>query len=203
MALISLATAKARLPYLVASSGPSAPGLSDADIQRYINDASGAAESVARRDLAASDYTEIVSGNGRYEIMLGHYPVESITSVKIASDGGFDSADAVTDYELDADSGILYRRTSVWPKGNRNIQIVYRAGYGLEAGEGEEDPTYLVPDKLQRAVCEVIDWMYQRDRNQTIGIRTTIGADGLQTSYSLDVPLSARSVFESYREMRV
>lgn len=202
MSLVSLATAKEWLPHLVDSAGPSAPGLSDEDLQRYIDAASRSAERVARRDLAASDYTEVLSGGGCQELMLGHWPVESITSVKISSDGSFDAVDEVTDYDNDADIGLLFRRSG-WQRGTRNIQVVYRAGYGLEADGGEEDPTYLVPDDLQRAVCEVIDWMYQRDRNQTIGIRTVVGADGLETSYSLDVPLSARSVFDSYREVRV
>jgi hypothetical protein len=200
--LVDLATAKSWLPHLVEALGPSAPGMNDEDLQRYIDAATVTAERVAGRGLAARDRTEILSGIGTYWLSVSAYPVQSITSIKISGTGDFEAAETVTDYELEAESGMLYRR-ALWPEGSRNIQISYNGGYGLPAEAPGEDPDYLVPDDLTRAVCEVIDWMWQRDRNQTIGIRTTIGADGLQTSYSLDVPLSARSVFESYREVRV
>jgi hypothetical protein len=200
--LVGLNTAKSWLSHLVESLGPSAPGMTDEDLQRYIDAATTTAERVAGRGLAARDRTEVLNGFATSWLSVSAYPVQSITSVKISGTGDFESAETVTDYELEAESGMLYRR-SLWPSGSRNIQVVYNGGFGLPAGEGGEDPDYLVPDDLTRAVCEVIDWMYQRDRNQTIGIRTTIGADGLQTSYALDVPLSARSTFESYREVRV
>jgi hypothetical protein len=202
MALVDLATVKAWLPHLVETAGPSAPGISDADLQRYIDAASTTAERVCGRNLSARDYTETVNGSGSKELYTRGFPVQSVTSVKIAGIEEFAEVDPIIDYQLDAEIGMLYRRSG-WPRGSRNIQVVYNGGYWLPAGEEEEDPTYLVPDDLTRAVCEVIDWMYQRDRNQTIGIRTTIGIDGLQTSYALDVPLSAKSVFESYREVRV
>jgi hypothetical protein len=176
--------------------------MTDEDLQRYIDAATVTAERVAGRGLAARDRVEVVSGSGSKGILVSSYPVQSITSVKISGTGDFDAAETVTDYEIESESGMIYRR-SLWPSGSRNIQVVYNGGYGLPVESPGTDPDYLVPDDLTRAVCEVIDWMYQRDRNQTIGIRTTIGADGLQTSYSLDVPLSARSVFESYREVRV
>jgi uncharacterized phiE125 gp8 family phage protein len=199
--LVGLNTAKSWLPHLVESLGPSAPGMTDEDLQRYIDAATTTAERVAGRHLAARDYAETYDGEGRRVLLLYRYPVQSVTSVKISTSGDFDavSAEASDSYEVEPARGALIRRGS-WARGYRSIKVEYRAGYELSTTAGAD---HYVPDDLTRAVCEVIDWMYQRDRNQTIGIRTTIGADGLQTSYALDVPLSARSVFESYREVRV
>lgn len=199
MSLVDLDTARAWLPHLDETTGPGSSGLADADLQRYIDAASTTAERVSGRQLAARDYIEITSGSGNADLVLRYFPVQSVTSVQISGEGDFDSADPITDYEIEPETGALLRRSG-WTKGTRNIRVEYRAGYELDSVAGAD---YHVPDDLTRAVCEVIDWMYQRDRNQTIGIRTTIGADGLQTSYSLDVPMSARSVFEGYREVRV
>ena len=200
MGLIDLATAKSWLPHLVETAGPTATGVADNELQAYIDAASTTAERVAGRHLAARDYTEIYSGDSSRELRLSGWPILSVTSVKIASDGDFSGAVAEDSsiYEIDQATGTLIRR-SRWTKGFRNIEVTYRAGYELPATGGN----FTVPEDLERAIVEVIDWMRQRDLNQTVGIRTTIGADGLQTSYSLDVPMSARSVFHSFREVRV
>jgi len=198
--LIDLATAKEWLPHLVETAGPTAAGRTDSELQSYIDAASTTAERLAGRNLAARDYTAIYSGDGSRELRLSGWPILSVTSVKIASDGDFSSATAEDSgtYEIDQATGTLIRR-SRWSSGYRNIEVTYRAGYELPATGGN----FTVPEDLERAIVEVIDWMRQRDLNQTVGIRTTIGADGLQTSYSLDVPMSARNVFDSFREVRV
>ena len=201
MGLVDLATAKEWLPHLVDTTGPhSGNALTDDELQSYIDAASKTAERVARRKLSADDYVEVCDGPGRRELLLSQWPILSVTSVIISSDGSFSTTDPESSdtYEIDGAPGVLARR-SLWPEGYRNIQVTYRAGYELPANGGD----YTVPEDLERAVIEVIDWMRQRDLNQTIGIRTVIGADGLQTSYSLDVPMSARSVFESYGEVKI
>ncbi len=199
-ALVDLNTAKAWLPHLVQTAGPASNSLTDEEMERYIEAASQAAERVSRRNLAARNYIDVYSGRGHNELLLMYWPVIAVTGVRIAADGMFDDAvDEPSDsYELADQCGGLIRRRS-WPTGYRSIRVSYRAGYELPSVGG----VHVVPSDLERAVCEVIDWMRQRDLNQTIGIRTTIGADGLQTSYSLDVPLSARRVFESYQEVRI
>lgn len=201
MGLVDLATAKEWLPHLVDTTGPqSGNALSDDELQSYIDAASTTAERVANRKLSAADYVEVYSGPGKRELLLAKWPILSVAEVKIASDGDFDgtTAEDSDTYEIDGSFGLLIRRSG-WSNGYRNIQVSYRAGYELPSTGGD----YTVPEDLERAVVEVIDWMRQRDLNQTIGIRTVVGADGLQTSYALDVPMSARNVFEAYREVRV
>lgn len=112
-----------------------------------INDPATAAEESSLRDLEVIDIwvpalsrridelcgpvvtrtiTETHSGNGRDKLYLRTPPAVSITSVTVDGDeiasGG---------YDLDNDNrflAILYRTTSTWPDGRRNIVVEYEAG---------------------------------------------------------------------------
>ena len=84
---------------------------------------------VFMRNAARTDY---LTGDGGNVLSLPLLPIESITSVKIASDRDFASVDALTaedDYRHDPDSGLLWYQPGNWPKYRRGIQVVYVGGY--------------------------------------------------------------------------
>jgi hypothetical protein len=182
-ALISLATARS-----LVSGLPSV----DADLEQLIEAASRIANRYARRHLAATNYTERLSGYGGDALLLRQRPVQSITSVHIDSNRLFGNDTAVTDYEADTPAGILYRYSG-WTRGRRNIQVVYRAGYELAS----------VPEDLQGAVANVAYWLYRRVQENAIGIRSITSPDGINTAIDLSIPLASRQIFEGDPEVLV
>jgi len=70
--------------------------------------------------------TETHSGDGRDNLYLRTPPAVSVTSVTLNGD-----ALPADGYDLDNDNrflAILYRTTSTWPDGRRNIVVEYQAG---------------------------------------------------------------------------
>lgn len=181
-ALISVATARAWLSGL-----PSV----DADVERLIESASQIANSYAQRHLAATGYTERLSGSGSSILLLKQHPIQSITSVHIDGSWEFGTDTVCTDYESDTSAGILYLYSG-WPVGERNIKVVYRAGYELAS----------VPKEIQQAVVEVMAWTQRRITGGQVGMSTHSFGDE-SVSYEMTPPVSAQRIFESYRDARI
>ena len=181
-ALISIDTARAWIPGLSAMADP--------DLERMIGGASATADRLTGRALAAQDHVVTIHGSGRRELKVPHYPVQTITDVRIDAGGVFGPETVVIDYDADLPTGFLYRRSG-WPDGWRNVRVDMRAGYEIDGA----------PEDLQAAVAEVIEWMSRRVQEQAIGIRTITSPDGINTAFDLDVPMAARNVFKAYREV--
>lgn len=124
--------------------------------------ASAAIASYCRRTLAKQTYSELFRLDGAIErIILSEYPVITLTSV--TEDG---VVLAATDYELDTDTGVLYRLCSdyrtCWTA--CKITVVYIAGFVLP---GTASPAVrTLPQDLEDAALRLIKAEYnarQRD----------------------------------------
>ncbi len=175
-----------------------APNSDQTVVEYLINSVTEQGEMIAGRRLKARAYGVGLSspydfdGNGRSRMLLPNFPVNSITSVCIDSSRTFASADnlAATDYAFDAESGVL---TLLWGfvfiEGLLNVRITHNAGFST------------VPDRVQLAVIEAVAWNLSRVRGSNIGLRTvSSSAGGISSSYEIEMPLSARRVFESLRD---
>lgn len=182
-AIISLDTARSWIPGLAS--------LTDHDLERMIGAASAVADRLTGRTLAAMAHVVVIDGTGSKSLKAPHYPIQSITDVRIDSSGTFGDDTIVTDYDEDHAGGYLYRRSG-WPEGWRNVRLDMRGGYEVDGA----------PEDLQAAVAEVIEWMSRRVSEQAIGIRAITSPDGINTAFDLDVPMAARNVFKGYREVR-
>ena len=97
------------------------------------------------RKIFTDTFTELHSGDGKSHILvLEHYPVSSITSIHDDLDRTFASASLLvdgTDYKLvdedDVDGEnpgtVLRLDGNVWTKGDKNIKVIYDAGYATTA----------------------------------------------------------------------
>jgi uncharacterized phiE125 gp8 family phage protein len=127
--------------------------------------ASSAIEAYCGRPFARATLTEQISPRGRQVVNLSLYPVVSIASVTMGSY-------PVTDYQLDAESGQLWRSMGwTWaaltlpditqdPDPNmadRNLTVAYTAGYILPGSPGAD-----LPAALQYAAVRVAATMYSR-----------------------------------------
>lgn len=104
--------------------------LTDAVLSTLVSQVSRAIEAHCHRTFADTNYTEYHDGDLANEVPLRQYPIISITSVHEDTARAFGSSALVSadDYTFEKDSGLLlvdYRL----PRGNRNVKVVYRAGY--------------------------------------------------------------------------
>lgn len=117
--LVALATVKLRLGITDSAQ--------DSLLTDLIDEASSAITDVLDFELARQRYEDRFFGNGRRTLVLGRWPVDPATLTITVDDV------AVTDFELDPDSGLVYRQLG-WPSGDgedRNILADYFAGYIL------------------------------------------------------------------------
>lgn len=145
----------------------------DTRLTQWIDVASEAVEGFCKRIFAVADYTVDLNGSGRQTLILPQFPIISLTSVKVDAARAFGASTILTVDEhfiVDNPSGTLTRMAACWPKGTKNIRVVFRAGY--EAAS--------IPKDLQQAVAEVaIDRMI-RGRSAEDG-----GAHGVITAESI------------------
>ena len=102
---------------------------------RLIEAATSAIERYCRRSFASEEVTEYISGNGTSRIWLDRRPVVEITSVTVNDVSLDNTANAA--WVLDPLTGTLTRGTGQhdsqlamhWPRGTRNIVVVYTGGF--------------------------------------------------------------------------
>jgi hypothetical protein len=156
-------------------------------VEFLISAASAQAEKIADRVLAARDVDITIDSNGGTDFLLPSWPVNAIEKVTVngreLESGG---------YSVKAQSGILRVRERV-PEGWDAIVFKGNIGY---------DP---VPEDLQQAVIEVISANLRRFKGTggNVGIKAMSANNMITTQYELDMPVTSRSVFMSYKGARV
>lgn len=177
-----------------------APNSDQTFVEYLINSISEQAEMIAGgRRLKSRSYSPtglrpyIFDGNGREEFILPEWPVTAITHVYIDSSRAWGATTELdpADYIYDIDTGLLYYPDHTFDEGLRNIRIDRTGGW------------VVVPDYVQQAVIETVVWTRSRLRTSSIGMRTVGGPNGISSSYEIEIPMSARKVFESLRDGRV
>lgn len=145
----------------------------DTQLATYITQASDRVESFCNRTFAQESISETFRLDHREnELVLTRFPVTAITSV--VENG---ASLATSDYELDADSGVLRRLQSDtktrWPCGK--IVVEYVCGYLLPGDVGRD-----LPRDIERAAILLVkqfasnsDRDLMTKRETTEGVRTT------------------------------
>jgi hypothetical protein len=191
-------TTWARVQALLGTSG--APNTDQTLVEYLINSISDQAEMIAGgRRLKSRSYSPtgstpyIFDGNGREEIILPEWPVTAISHVYIDSTRAWGAATEIdaADFVFDVDTGLLYYPGRTLTAGIRNLRIDRTAGWAT------------VPDYVQQAVVETVIWTRSRLRGSNIGMRSVGGPNGISSSYEIEIPMSARKVFESLRGGRI
>lgn len=167
-------------------------GLEAGDQAKYeslINAASAVANKYTGRKLSARDYIVRLDGNGKDEILLPEFPVNSVTSVFIDTAREFGSESEITDYVLYEEEGSIYYEGK-FPDDRKCVQIAYNAGF----------PADSIPEDIQIAVVEIVAWMAHRlsDNGTGVGIRQFNEAGGGTIEYEMNLPLSAQRKLDPY-----
>lgn len=117
----------------------------DTYLARLINAASEAIERYCDRHFEKASLIEKVAGQGSQRILLSRTPILSVTSVTLSG-----SVLAPSEYEVEAEAGMIYRSTG-WPwsamhrpgivqdpypgSETKNIEVTYTGGYVLPKDE--------------------------------------------------------------------
>lgn len=172
----------------------------DFKIEQFINSASEKIETYLNRKLAAKSYTERVDGNRNVRVILKHYPVESVSSVKLSSSWDFtvDAID-VDDYHI-SDDGVLTFKNSTAKRGNLNLQVVYNGGYVLpnspvQVGEA-------LPSAIKMACIEFVKWLWNIDHDERFGVSSR-NKQGQTVSYVKGIPQEIMAMIEDYKRVEV
>ncbi len=153
----------------VAAAWPKFSGLPQQEQTDLIADASAAVQNWCRRNFGQLTYTEQYDGSGLGRIWLAQRPVLAVAQVLVNGDA-LDNTYGTAFYfvpetgELGRGSGQDDRRFQAWfPKGSRNIQVTYSAGY-LD-----------IPSPVKRATIITCRWLYDSARIDYVTQSESIG----------------------------
>jgi len=150
--------------------------------------------------LTAADQTEYYTGACPF-LQVDRYPVAALTSIKVATDYVFTSAEALvadTDYRLlrGGAKGIIHRLYMDWESQPDCIQIVYRGGYcsaGVTPGTGE---TALPADLREAAILQAAFLFKRKD---DIGLSAVSFDGGSISKFSaLDLLPLVKDILSNY-----
>lgn len=188
-ALVTMAEAKDQL-----SITTTTPEL-DARVERWINAASQMIETYLDRKLIYQTYTERKDGRRSDRIILSQFPVVSVVSLHDDINWGFTSTSLIdaNDYWIEEDSTIVLKGF-FFARGNRNIKIVYSAGYKspVLGGLGPE-----LPKDLSYACLLTVEWLEKMRNDKRVGV-TSKSKNGESISFTNELPLEVRNMIDRY-----
>lgn len=102
----------------------------DQEVRKYILQVQDLIEQVTNRNLDGEILREEYYDGGFDYLGLQSFPVQSITSLKIATDRNFDGATAEdSSGYFTTEEGFLYLRDEVFPEGDNVVQLIYKGGF--------------------------------------------------------------------------
>jgi hypothetical protein len=147
------------------------------------------------RQVVPRAKTEYLDGDGRVDIGLGNYPVDTLTSVEFLNDDGtvgttVDVTDGTGDLWLRKEIGVLVMKPgqSTFPKGVRNVKVIYSPGFNP------------VPNSITAAAMFILAKWWRDQENKRGDDILSISIEGQTFSYSQDpLPSKAKGALEPFR----
>jgi hypothetical protein len=183
-ALVSVELAKAHLKI------PSADTTQTPIIELLINMTSQHIENYCSRSFKSRSVTRYYDGTNQKNVLLGEYPVNSITAVYIDNDRDFDEPTALispTEYAV-IDEEVLRRHDYFWPTGSQNIKVEMNVGF-VE-----------IPSDLQWATLQILEQAYRGNQDRRVGRRNTSKGDESVT-YLDSWPFDAIAIIDMYKNI--
>jgi len=168
-------------------------------LRDFINEASQLCESYCNRFFRERTITQIISGGSTYEIMLNQWPINSIDEVYFDAKHVFDASSLVpaSSYivgENEKGEGIsIEMLAGRFPRGRKNIKIVYKAGYPNIAD---------LPADLQLACKRTAAYYYKQQQNEDF-IENAKSKGGENITLIDGLPLSASLLLDPHVRMEV
>ena len=134
------------------------------------------------------EYVEYQDGDRKSYLILKAVPIISIENLWISSAREYDSDSLIDsdDYRFEP-FGLIKLYENFLPVGYDTVKIEYTAGYAA------------VPDDVQMAVADAVDWNYKQRNNQATGIEAQTFPDGITTTFQTQIPFETIRVLMRYR----
>jgi hypothetical protein len=159
----------------------------DEKIRMFINQASSMIESHTKRVLYSKEHSEYYDGRKNNRIIINQFPILGGSAngnkpvLYISANWDYSTPVDPNSYNF-TDDEIVYN--SVFPKGTRNIKVIYRAGLG---NVDENAGTNTFPEDLQIACLMTVDWLYSSSTDKRIGKSSRNKGDE-SVGYSFGLP---------------
>ena len=182
---------------------PSAELSLDDLVITMINLASDRIERFCNRKFIKQTHTEFKDGNRVKRILLHQWPVNSVTTLHIDSRRVFGSSTLVdsSDYDLDFDEkgeGIgVVLFDQIFPRGTRNVKIVYDAGY-IDPATSEIS----LPGDVRGACLFLVQYYFQHQQQADIHQASKTKGDETVT-INLDMPEFVQSMLVDYQRCEI
>jgi len=171
----------------------------DDKLESFAEEAEATVKDYLNRDLTSGTYTEYFDGNGTNQLILGQFPITSVTSISVWDDADeeWDALVEDTDYErlvIKEGDYCIYLDDYVFEKGTHNYKVVYVAGY----------ETASIPYKIKLACKKIMKLLYDESplKNNTLGKQSfQKGASGQGENFGLDLNAVDR-VLKTIRDYR-
>lgn len=172
-------------------------------LNQLIASASEAVETYCGRRFAKTVYTEYDDGRGDSRLVLDHRPIVSVTSVHDDLRRTFDAGSLVSpdDYIVRELAGIIellrsaagfYSSGAFFSDGQRNVKIVYEAGYAT------------IPEDVAQACTILTAALYHRGRQGADGIAGENHGGAYSVTYATGLFTPAlHALLARYREVRL
>lgn len=155
-------------------------------VSELINEASDAIERITSRKLKALELTEYREGRDTNRLLFREYPVNSVASVRIDASSVFTDPStllAATEYNVQNGMELVLSRRI--PRGDRNVKLVYNAGYTT------------IPPVLERACKLIIEHAYQMRTDRRIG-QSSKSKAGESVSFTDGIPKAAQELIDPF-----
>ena len=171
----------------------------DAETERLINVASEIIAKRTKRILYTKTHTQYLDGSRTNRIILKQWPItggpaDGATKPEVSIDGKSEfsvtTAVDVDEYFVDQDVMLVMVKGS-FPKGTRNIKVIYEAGYGTAVGAD-------LPSDLENICLELVQYLNQKHHDRRLGIETK-GKSGESVTYELGIPEYIDVMLEPYK----
>lgn len=178
-----------------------ADAILDAETERLINTASEIIAKRCGRILHTATHTQYLDGSRTNRILLKQWPItggpaDGNTKPELFIDDksyfAATTAVDVDEYFVDEDVALVLIKGS-FPKGTRNIKVVYEAGYGTAAG-GD------IPSDLENICLEFVQYLNQKRHDRRLGLETK-GKSGESVTYELGLPEYIDAMLEPYKRI--
>jgi hypothetical protein len=188
-ALTTLAAAKEQLGI------PTGNTSFDALVTRFINEATGKIETFCDRKLKQrTGIVEYQDGFANNRLLLDQWPAQKPTELWIDNSGLFtDTAKKLdtSEYALDLSArgegiGVVLPSKCFFPRGTRNIKVVYDAGF------------ITIPDELEGACLWTVSFLYDMRDSKSIGVETR-GKNQENINYREDLPKYVQDTLLAYK----
>jgi hypothetical protein len=203
-----------------AEQNPLLAGLGNDRLTALLGAAQAAIERWCQREFERASRTEKYDGDGSGELMLRCYPLVSLDDVVVVEPDDTETELDPEDFRTNPETGEIWFKPFVensdydyFPRGKRNIEIEYTAGYGEagegEGGEGEPEPVeFNIPEDLIEGVVQMAAFIENLNRQDTTAATEASGSysrtliPGL-TYKEADLPPAVRTLVGRFKDFKV